>query len=174
MIILREPNPADKESFLLVMRESALFHFPWIKAPLTEEDFNAYLCRYQQENQKSYLVIEQATGAIAGVFNLNEIVRGVFQNAFLGFYAVKAYSGKGYMSAGLKLVLEKAFTELKLHRLEANIQPNNILSLLLVQRNGFRKEGYSQRYLQINGEWKDHERWAITYKVIMRCRMQHL
>lgn len=68
------------------------------------------------------------------------------------------------MSAGLKLVLHSVFTELKLHRLEANIQPGNIKSIQLVQSNGFKKEGYSPRYLKIQDEWRDHERWAITYE----------
>ncbi len=76
---------------------------------------------------------------ITGVFNLSEIVRGYFQNAYLGFYAVADYAGKGYMSAGLKLVLQDAFENLKLHRLEANIQPGNIRSINLVKNNGFRK-----------------------------------
>jgi ribosomal-protein-alanine N-acetyltransferase len=65
------------------------------------------------------------------------------------------------MKEGLRLVLRYAFRELKLHRLEANIQPDNIPSLALVKSCGFRKEGLSPRYLKINGEWRDHERWAI-------------
>lgn len=95
---------------------------------------------------------------------MNEIVRGLFLSAYLGFYATADYAGKGYMSEGLNLVLKKAFTEINLHRLEANIQPNNTRSILLVQSKHFRQEGYSQRYLKINGEWRDHERWAITYE----------
>ncbi len=95
---------------------------------------------------------------IVGVFNLSEIVRGFFQSAYLGFYAVADYAGQGYMSAGLKLVLKKIFEEMDLHRLEANIQPNNHRPIHLVQKNGFRKEGYSPRYLKINNEWCDHVR----------------
>lgn len=146
------------------MQESISLHHPWIKAPLTTEEFDIYYSRYQQDSQKSYLVIELATNAIVGVLNLNEIVRGSFQNAFLGFYAVKAHAGKGYMHAGLKLLLETAFTELKLHRIEANIQPQNYRSIRLIEQRGFRKEGYSLRYLKINEKWCDHERWAITYE----------
>ena len=66
------------------------------------------------------------------------------------------------MAEGLELVLRHCFRRLKLHRLEANIQPDNERSKLLVQRAGFRYEGYSPRYLKIGGRWRDHERWAIT------------
>ncbi len=65
------------------------------------------------------------------------------------------------MSEGLELVLARAFEELALHRLEANIQPGNQPSLSLVQRAGFVREGFSERYLKIGGRWRDHERWAI-------------
>jgi RimJ/RimL family protein N-acetyltransferase len=105
-----------------------------------------------------------ANGSIAGVFNLSEIVRGCFQNAYLGFYAVEGFDGQGYMSAGLKLILAEAFNTIKLHRIEANVQPDNTKSLNLIGANGFKKEGFSPRYLKINDEWRDHERWAITFE----------
>ena len=95
------------------------------------------------------------------MINLNEIVRGAFQSAYLGYYIGTPYAGQGYMMEALKLVIEYAFNELRLHRLEANIQPQNAASLALVKRCGFRKEGFSPRYLKIDGDWRDHERWAI-------------
>lgn len=66
------------------------------------------------------------------------------------------------MGAGLRLVFKEAFEKMGLHRLEANIQPENNRSIKVVKSCGFRKEGYSRNYLKINGEWRDHERWAIT------------
>ncbi len=162
MIILREPQQAGQQMFIAAMQASQSLHHPWVNPPKTAEAFDAYFLRYQQDNQKSYWVIEETSSALVGVFNLNEIVRGVFQNAFMGYYAVSPHQGKGYMSAGLKLVLQKAFGELELHRLEANIQPENKVSIELVRRNGFRLEGFSPRYLKINDIWCDHERWALT------------
>lgn len=65
------------------------------------------------------------------------------------------------MTEALQLASRYAFTEVGLHRLEANIQPPNRASIALVRRSGFRKEGYSPQYLRIGGEWRDHERWAL-------------
>lgn len=124
-VFVREPKIENKEAFISAMQRSQSLHHPWVKAPATPQEFDEYFQRYQQPNQKSFLVHNEA-GNIVGIFNVSEIVRGLFQNAYLEFYAVANFSGKGYMSAGLKLVLVKVFRELKLHRIEANIQPENI------------------------------------------------
>lgn len=160
-ITIRELQFEDKEAFLKAMRHSQSLHSPWVTPPLTSKEFDEYWQRFQQSNQKSYLVCNEQ-GNIVGVFNVSEIVRGAFQNAFLGFYGIKDYSGKGYMRAGLKLVQKKVFEELALHRLEANIQPENTRSIQLVKTSGFRYEGFSPRYLIINNEWRGHEHWAMT------------
>ncbi len=94
--------------------------------------------------------------------NISQVVRGPFRSAYLGYYAFAPHQGRGYMTAGLAAVVNTSFRKLRLHRLEANIQPGNKASLALVKRLGFRKEGYSERYLKIGGRWRDHERWAIT------------
>lgn len=95
------------------------------------------------------------------MINLNNIVRGNFQCAALGYYAFKPYAGKGLMREGLLLVLKHAFSKMKLHRLEANIQSANRASLALVKKFGFVKEGFSRRFVKVCGQWKDHERWAL-------------
>jgi [ribosomal protein S5]-alanine N-acetyltransferase len=162
-IFIREPQLEDELSFLLMTNRSKALHHPWVNAPLTHVEFLNYFNRYQQTNQKSFIVSNNLNHII-GVFNLSEIVYGHFQNAYLGFYVDIDYANKGWMSKGLKLVLERAFTEMALHRIEANIQPQNVESINLVKINQFRKEGFSQRYLNINNVWCDHERWAITFE----------
>ena len=100
--------------------------------------------------------------------NVNQIYRGNFRSAYLGFYTGAPFAGKGYMSEGLRLVVRHAFRRLGLHRLEANIQPGNRASIRLVGRCGFRREGFSPRYLKVFGRWRDHERWAITAEDLRR------
>lgn len=109
----------------------------------------------------SFLVCRREDDHIVGVFNLSHIIRGALGSAFLGYYGFAPFSRQGLMRAGLGLLLRQAFGPLRLHRVEANIQPGNFASLALVRGAGFRLEGYSRRYLKIGGRWRDHERWAI-------------
>jgi RimJ/RimL family protein N-acetyltransferase len=86
---------------------------------------------------------------------------GGLQSGYLGYGAFAAHAGRGLMTEGLRAVLGTLFGELGLHRVEANIQPGNAASLALARRLGFEKEGFSRRYLHIDGDWRDHERWAL-------------
>ena len=95
------------------------------------------------------------------MININNIIHGQFRSGFLGYYAFADFAKQGLMREGMRLVLRHAFKKLKLHRLEANIQPTNRRSIALARDCGFTKEGYSRRYLKIGGKWRDHERWAI-------------
>ena len=144
------------------MRASRKMHSPWLGPPTTTEAFDAMVKRARDEvSFESLLVCRIDDGAIAGYFNISNIVRGPLQSAFVGYGGVAALSGRGYMTAGMQLVLRHAFVELRLHRLEANIQPGNATSIALAQRCGFVREGFSARYLKVGGRWRDHERWAI-------------
>ena len=99
---------------------------------------------------------------MVGVVNINEVVRGVFQSGYLGYYAFDQFAGQGLMKAGMRQVLDDAFGRLGLHRLEANIQPKNISSIEFIKKMGFRYEGFSKNYLNIRGRWSDHERYAMV------------
>jgi ribosomal-protein-alanine N-acetyltransferase len=154
MVILRKPECSDIAEVKKLYEQSTALHQPWTYAP---RDYEVYI---SQENR--YFVCSATNGNILGTFHISGIVRGYFQSAYLGYEVFHPHQGKGYMRKGITLLLKEAFEELHLHRLEANIQPENLASIRLVSNAGFVKEGFSKNYLRIGGlEWKDHERWAI-------------
>lgn len=159
MIKIRPPVTQDCAEFIKTMQDSTNYHAPWTIAPKTKVEFDNYLIKYSKDNNKSFLIMYNDN--IAGVINLNEIIYGCFKSAYLGYYGVKQFSSQGIMKEGLRLVIEETFTGLGLHRLEANIQPENIRSINLVKKLGFNKEGFSPKYLYIDNKWCDHERWAL-------------
>ena len=102
-----------------------------------------------------------ADGAFLGHVEISQIARGNFQSAYLGYVIAPEHRGRGLMTEALQLALRHAFRTLRLHRIEANVEPGNEASLALVRRAGFTREGFSRRYLKIRGRWRDHERWAL-------------
>ncbi len=167
-IILRAPTLADENDFLHAMRRSRKDHRPWLYPPQDADAYRAYLARLD-ERKYGYLARRREDDAIVGWLNVSEIVRGALQGAFLGYGGVAGFAGQGYMTEAVRLVVREAFGPLGLHRLEANIQPQNHASIALVKRCGFEKEGFSPRYLKIAGRWRDHERWAIRADKVRRA-----
>src|SRR3990167_2321067 len=92
IVFIKEPTLTDEEAFLVAARSSQKLHHPWVISPQTPEEFKDYVQKYQKDNQKSCLVLDSEK-KIVGVFNLSEIVRGGFQSAYLGFYAMVDYAG---------------------------------------------------------------------------------
>jgi ribosomal-protein-alanine N-acetyltransferase len=163
-VFLCKPTARHRDGFLASMGSSRAALRPWVAPPASRAAFTAYLRRARRPSERAFLVCRLEDRAIAGVINVSQIFHGNFQSAYLGYYAAAPFMGRGYMSEGLRLVLRHAFGALGLHRLEANIQPGNRASIRLVRRAGFRREGFSPRYLKVLGRWRDHERWAITAK----------
>jgi ribosomal-protein-alanine N-acetyltransferase len=151
----------DRDEFVDAMARSREFHGTWISQPATAADFDVLLSRAEEDTFVALVIRLREDGRLAGVFNISEIVRRAFQSAYIGYGGVAGLEGRGYMTEGMGLVLDYAFGELGLHRLEANIQPANTASIALVRRCGFVREGFSEKYLKIDGDWRDHERWAI-------------
>lgn len=162
MVFLRPPTRRDEREFLLLVRASQRLHRPWVAPPSTPPRFRAYLLRCQDRDYRGLLVCRREDSKIVGVFNISQIFMGPLKSAYLGYWVGAPYAGRGYMAKGLALVVRHAFRTLKLHRLEANLQPGNTRSRKLVKAAGFRKEGFSPRYVKILGRWRDHERWAIA------------
>jgi [ribosomal protein S5]-alanine N-acetyltransferase len=159
---LRYLDEGDEAEFLALVRDSRSLHRPWAYPPERADQFQDLLAKCRRDDSLCVLATERGTGAIAGVFTVSQIVRGAFQSAFLGYYAGARHAGKGYMREAIDLVVDLSFGPLALHRLEANIQPGNAASIALAKGAGFRLEGFSPRYLLIGGQWRDHERYALT------------
>ena len=160
-IVLARPSPADADEFVAAAIGSAGLHGSWVSAPDTIERFTAFLSRAAREDQASYLIRHRECGSLVGYVNINNIIRGALRSGYLGYAAFRSHARRGLMTEGLAAVVTDAFGGLGLHRLEANIQPDNAPSLGLVRRLGFRREGFSPRYLFIDGQWRDHERWTV-------------
>jgi ribosomal-protein-alanine N-acetyltransferase len=161
-VYLRSPRASDEDDFLRLVHASRNLHRPWVYPPETPREFAAFVVRSRSPSDRCLLVRRNEDDALVGVYTVSQIARGFFQNAYLGYYGFAPTAGEGLMADGLQLVLRHCFQKLKLHRLEANIQPGNERSKRLAQHAGFRYEGFSPRYLKIGGRWRDHERWAIT------------
>ncbi|HYB40303.1 MAG TPA: GNAT family protein [Candidatus Methylomirabilis sp.] len=165
-VYLRRPTAHDEDEYLALRRRSAAFLRRWEPAaPRGRTPHQLYVDWLESARggrHEKLLICRKGDGAILGAINLNEIIRGPAQSAFLGYWIGAAHARQGYMTEALALALRHAFGPLRLHRVEANIRPVNVPSLALVRRAGFHCEGYSPGYLQIDGRWEDHERWALV------------
>ena len=161
-VFLAAPSAECEGEFIAAVIRSETLHHPWVFPPSTDEQYRTYLERIKSGRTIPNLVRMSTDNRLIGAINVSEPVMGVFKSAYLGFYAFAGWERQGLMTEGLALVLDRCFNELEFHRLEANIQPANQSSAALVRRLGFRKEGFSPKYLFIDGAWRDHDRWAIV------------
>ncbi|MFT2014279.1 GNAT family N-acetyltransferase [Streptomyces sp. 796.1] len=159
---IRPLQPEDEREFITRTRESVALHRPWLTPPETPEQFAYYVQRLAAPDRAGFVICELANDQIAGYVTINNIVGGAFQCGALGYGAFAHAAGRGLMAEGLGLVIDHAFGPLGLRRLEANVQPDNDRSNALARRLGFRHEGYSPEFLYVDGDWRDHERWALT------------
>lgn len=161
LIQLDRVTRADAPELIAANRASQEYHLPWVTSFTDQAGFDNWFARCLTGPNVGLVARERVSRQIVGIININEIVAGAFQSAYIGYYGMSNFSRKGLMTEALRVAVDHAFDDLGLHRLEANIQPENQASIALVRRLGFQKEGYSPRYLRINGEWRDHERWAL-------------
>jgi ribosomal-protein-alanine N-acetyltransferase len=168
-VFLRYPEMSDYPHWAKLRQESRLFLSPWepVWAPdeLTRAAFRRRLRRYRREirNDLAYpfFVFRKQDDALMGGCTLTNVRRGVTQSAAIGYWIGERYARHGYMYAALRASLPFVFGILGLHRLEAACIPENEASRRLLLKAGFREEGRARRYLQINGEWRDHILFAL-------------
>lgn len=171
-ITLRPLVAGDFQQWQEVRRRCADWLATWEPRPApgqpdTAEDRQAFQSRCSVRLRE----IQLGTGFGFGIFvadrlrgevNLNTIHRGARQNAYIGYWIDESVAGHGYMPEAVVAVLRFAFEDLHLHRVQIAIVPRNASSRRVVEKLGLREEGLAQRYLQINGVWEDHIRYAIT------------
>jgi [ribosomal protein S5]-alanine N-acetyltransferase len=165
-VSLRRLRRDDERAYLAAVARSVRLHRPWAYPPDTAEAFAEYVAG---STTRIPLVVE-ASGELAGIYTFSQIVYGSFRNAYLGYYAFVPHAATGTMRAAMPSVLRFAFDELGLHRLQANVQPDNVRSIGLLRATGWREEGYAVRYLKIGGRWRDHLMFAILAEDVRPSR----
>jgi [ribosomal protein S5]-alanine N-acetyltransferase len=160
-VFLERPSVGRERDYLDAVHRSRELHRGLVTAAANPSEYRDYLRRTRRESQEAFFVVAAETQELAGVVNINDIVRERERSGRLGYYAFVPHAGTGCMREGLLHVIRLAFLELGLHRLEANVQPANLRSIALVAGLGFQREGDLRGYLKIGGRWRDHERWSL-------------
>lgn len=171
-ILLRAPRSRDYPAWRDLRRESRLFLKPfeprWTEADLSRQNFGIRLARERRDAHKgcafSFLVFDITGNAdvLVGGLTISNIRRRAAQHANLGYWMGERYAGKGFMTEAVGAILPFFFERLSLHRLHAAFLPHNGASRRVLEKNGFREEGYAENYLQIDGRWADHVLFALT------------
>jgi ribosomal-protein-alanine N-acetyltransferase len=169
-VALRAPRVRDAERLIEIRRRSWSFLAPWSPLPGPDADdvranrrsLSAQRREWEEDRAYRFVVTDRATDRAIGRVALGEVVRGVFQNAYLGYWIDASYAHKGLMTEAVRLSLALALGPIGLHRVQAAIMPHNVPSLALARRVGLREEGLARRYLKIAGAWEDHVLFAVT------------
>lgn len=137
----------------------------WQRDELSRSAYRRRVRHYQREAREdlgyAFLIFSDADDLLLGGLTLSNVRRGVTQAAVLGYWIGKPFAGRGYMTEAVRAAVGFGFDTLHLHRLEAATMPNNIPSIRVLERNGFRREGFACRLLKINGVWEDHVLHAL-------------
>src|SRR6478735_4380383 len=133
-VYLEAASRKREAEFLQRVKASQKLHRPWLSAPHTSDLFRELVSRARKPSQESFFVCLIETAELVGVINLNEIVRGLFQSAYLGYYAFEPFAGEGYMTEGVTLVLDQAFGPLGLNDLQARLPSRRVLAPLSQNR----------------------------------------
>jgi ribosomal-protein-alanine N-acetyltransferase len=167
-VVLRMPQMADFPAWAGLREASRSFLAPWEPTwpvdDLTRAAFRQRLRRYAEDlrNDQAYpfFLFRAEDSAMIGGLALANIRRGVAQAGSLGYWIGAPHVRRGYMTAAVRALVPVAFDSLRLHRLEAACIPTNLASTRLLEKTGFRREGYARSYLCINGTWQDHLLYA--------------
>jgi [ribosomal protein S5]-alanine N-acetyltransferase len=167
-ITLRAPHSGDFLEWAALRETSRHFLVPWEPTwppdDLTRGAFRRRLKRYAEDQRSdlayAFLIFRSDDGVMVGGLTIANIRRGVAQAGSIGYWIGAPFTRKGYMAAALRALIPYSFSTLRLHRLEAACIPGNTASIRLLEKTGFKREGYARGYLCINGIWQDHLLYA--------------
>ncbi|HEX3442150.1 MAG TPA: GNAT family protein [Pseudolabrys sp.] len=167
-VLLRTPVSSDYAEWASVREKSRDFLTPWEPTwpadDLSRSAFRRRLKRYAEDQRGdlayAFLIFRSDDGALVGGLTLANIRRGVAQAGSIGYWVGQPFARKGYMTAAVRALIPFCFGTLRLHRLEAACIPDNAASIGLLEKTGFKREGYARGYLCINGVWQDHLLYA--------------
>lgn len=163
---LERPSVRRERDFIDATLRSRALHRGLVTAAATGAEYREYLDRTRRDDRASFFVVAKDSGDLAGVVEINDIVRGSQRLGRLGYYAFTPYAGTGLMREGLTLAIRVAFRGLALDRLEANVQPSNRRSIALLEALGFVREATERGY-KIGTRWRRHERWALHAEALL-------
>jgi ribosomal-protein-alanine N-acetyltransferase len=183
-VVLRPLTVADFEAWREVRIRAREWLLKWEPRPLpgqpdATEDRRVFAARCGARERERQLGTGYGFGIFVGdrfggEINLSSVQRGPFQNAYVGYWIDEALAGNGYTPESVVVACRFAFEDLALHRLQASIIPRNHASHRVAEKIGLRSEGVAVRYLEINGVWEDHVRYAITSEEWLERREDYL
>ncbi len=171
-LTLRPPRASDVAGYLAALRRNEAHLRPWsplrvgdgrrVTLATVSRDVAVARASWRRDEAYTFLFWQRDEPDVVGRLTLGRVIRGPFQNAFLGYWVDAAAQGQGMMTEAVRAAVSFAFGPLGLHRVQASIMPRNLASVRVVTKAGFRNEGRSARYLQIAGKWEDHDIFALT------------
>jgi ribosomal-protein-alanine N-acetyltransferase len=167
-VVLRVPQISDFAEWAALRAASRDFLTPWEPTwpadDLTRTSFRRRIRRYSEDQRSdlayAFFVFRKHDDVLVGGLTLANIRRGCAQAGSLGYWMGAPYARRGLMTAAVNAVIPFAFSTLRLHRIEAACIPENVASVRLLEKTGFRREGFARQYLCIDGAWQDHLLYA--------------
>lgn len=172
-LVMRAPRTGDIAELRRLLRHNHAHLHPWNPAPrpgedptsITEVSNTVLRQRREWKSGRSFvfmLALRAEPARLIGKIALSGVMRGAMHGAYLGYWVDVDHQNDGLCTEGIGAVLDFAFGPARLHRIQAAIMPRNPRSLRVIEKLGFRREGYAERYLQIAGKWEDHILFART------------
>ena len=169
-IYVRFAEPEDADAMVDLLERNHSFFAPYeprrapeqLRPDVQRELLAAIEARRGRGDEYAFGVFLAEGDLLIGRVNLTNVVRRAFMNAYLGYYLDRAYNGRGYMTKAVDAVVDFAFGPGRLHRVQAAVMPDNLASNRVLEKVGFRREGFAPRYLRIDDRWRDHYLYAVT------------